>query len=317
MFQDFQACWNPILPSTALKAAPVASRLAGEKVVLFRDAQGVARALIDRCPHRGVELSIGSVKDGQLICPFHGWRFKGDGACTHVPYNPEAKLERLGATALPSHEAGGLIWVYTAPGVEAPELPHIPEALSRDDVSVFIHHEEWACHWTRAMENMLDYPHLPFVHGGTIGSDLKKRLTDRTQMEQRIEPLPHGFVSRTTIDGQPDARLDWMRPNGMTLYISDEGFFLRMHVWCVPTSPNHTRMVLAAVRGFGLYNPFFMLTDRFNLRILREDKAVVESSFPVEVPHPSEEPSVASDKTTLRFRQWYYSHLKGEGRAAS
>ena len=167
------------------------------------------------------------------------------------------------------------------------------------------------------MENMLDYPHLPFVHGGTIGRDLKKQLTDRSQMEQRIEPLPHGFVSHTTIDGQPDARLDWMRPNGMTLYISDEGFFLRMHVWCVPTSPNHTRMVLAAVRGFGLYNPFFMLTDRFNLRILREDKAVVESSFPVEVPHPSEEPSVASDKTTLRFRQWYYSHLKGEGRAAS
>ncbi|MCK6521880.1 aromatic ring-hydroxylating dioxygenase subunit alpha [Myxococcota bacterium] len=318
MFQDFQACWTPVLPSTALKAAPVGTMLAGEKVVLFRDSQGVARALLDRCPHRGVELSLGSVKDGQLVCPFHGWRFKGDGACGHVPYNPDARLDRLSATALPTHEEGGLLWVYTAPGLEAPDRPYVPEALLRDDVSVFMHHEEWACHWTRAMENMLDFPHLPFVHGRTIGADLKKRLTDSTPMEQRIEPQPYGFTSHTTIEGQPDARLDWMRPNGMTLHISDTGFFLRMHVWCVPTAPNRTRMLLTAVRGFGLYNPLFMLTDRFNLRILREDKAVVESSFPVEVPPPTQEQSVGSDKTTLRFRQWYFSHLKeGSQRAAS
>jgi phenylpropionate dioxygenase-like ring-hydroxylating dioxygenase large terminal subunit len=41
----------------------------------FHDGVG---ALLDRCPHRGVALSLGTITDGCLACPFHGWRFGAD-----------------------------------------------------------------------------------------------------------------------------------------------------------------------------------------------------------------------------------------------
>ena len=60
--------------------------------------------------------------------PFHGWQFAGNGACEHVPLNPDAKRDLLAATPLPTREIGGYIWVYTAPGSEAPSSPTCPRS---------------------------------------------------------------------------------------------------------------------------------------------------------------------------------------------
>ena len=61
MFEGFARVWTPLAASEALKKAPLAFTLAGEKIVLFRDLSGAPAALLDRCPHRGVALSLGQV----------------------------------------------------------------------------------------------------------------------------------------------------------------------------------------------------------------------------------------------------------------
>ncbi|MEI6225433.1 MAG: Rieske 2Fe-2S domain-containing protein, partial [Deltaproteobacteria bacterium] len=76
LFRGFAGVWTPVLLSRKVKRDPVGLRVAGEKVVVFRGRDGVPGALVDRCPHRGVALSLGRVEDdGCLACPFHGWRF--------------------------------------------------------------------------------------------------------------------------------------------------------------------------------------------------------------------------------------------------
>ena len=41
-------------------------------MVLYRDGNGAVAALEDFCPHRGAPLSLGFVRDGQLVCGYHG-----------------------------------------------------------------------------------------------------------------------------------------------------------------------------------------------------------------------------------------------------
>jgi phenylpropionate dioxygenase-like ring-hydroxylating dioxygenase large terminal subunit len=128
-FDGFADVWTPALLRRRLGHRPVRVTVAGEPVALFRGASGKVGALIDRCPHRGVALSLGRVAaDGTLECPFHGWRFDTSGANRAVPLNPQARCETLGAAALPVREIGDLIWVYTRPNATAPPEPVSPRA---------------------------------------------------------------------------------------------------------------------------------------------------------------------------------------------
>lgn len=75
-------------------------------------------------------------------------------------------------------------------------------------------------------------------------------------------------------------------------------------------------MILVSSRNFALVPPFSWFFDRANTWILGEDRAVVESSDPPEVPHASREKSVATDAPTLAFRRWYDRELRA-GRASA
>jgi len=313
MFQGFAQVWTPVERSARLRRRPLSLVVAGERIVLFRDSKGQPAALIDRCPHRGVALSLGQVdREGRIECPFHGWRFTGDGQCAHVPLNPKARCEQLSATALPVREIAGLLWIYTAPGAQAPCEPELDESLSSPGFVRFIAIKHWRAHWTRAMENMLDMPHLPFVHRTTIGRDLRRRMRPDSEMRVEWTASAHGGQIRSTVDGMDGGgQLDYTRPNRMMLTIPIPGKRLRLHVACVPAEENQTRMILITTRDFLRWLPTGPIDNWMNARIALQDQAIVESSQPVEVPPPAQERSVASDKPTLQFRKYYYDELRG------
>ncbi|MEI8255757.1 MAG: aromatic ring-hydroxylating dioxygenase subunit alpha [Deltaproteobacteria bacterium] len=319
MFEGFASVWTPVEPARALKRRkPLATTLAGEKLVLFRDGEGRPAALIDRCPHRGVALSLGRVtEDGCLECPFHGWQFKPDGSCSTIPLNDiaAAKRERFGSIALPTREAGGLIWVFTGLDAKGTE-PAVPEALLERNWSRWTVAPTWSTHWTRAMENMLDSPHVPFLHRRTIGRGLRRDLKPTSVMNIDTEPTDTGFVINYGVENhQFKAGLEFRRPNGMVLYLSRKKPGFRQHLFCIPVDATHVRMLLVSTRQFLRYNPLGWLGDQFNRIVLREDKAVVESSQPAEVPPPGDEVSVPTDAPTLAFRKYYYRELHPSGAA--
>src|SRR6478736_5347087 len=148
MFEDFANVWTIVASARDVRREKLYPRtVAGERVVLFRDAEGKPAALIDRCPHRGVALSLGKLRDGIVECPFHGWRFDAAGRNCLVPWNPDAKRQPLGAAALPVRETNGLLWLHT--GAAATSEPDPAETMLRTDLASVVQTVVWRTHWTR------------------------------------------------------------------------------------------------------------------------------------------------------------------------
>ena len=73
------------VPVAVVGPHPLAAVIEGRRAVVWTDADGEVRAARDRCPHRRAPLSAGTVVDGELHCPYHGWTYDGTGRCTLVP----------------------------------------------------------------------------------------------------------------------------------------------------------------------------------------------------------------------------------------
>ncbi|WP_437967074.1 Rieske 2Fe-2S domain-containing protein [Sorangium sp. So ce260] len=111
--------WHPVLLSGELREAPAAVTLLGRRLAVFRTGDGRLGALDDACPHRRMPLSEGYVRDGQLVCPYHGWRFSPSGAGS-CPGSPEA---RPSADGLDAAERHGAVWVKARSAqAEIPDL---------------------------------------------------------------------------------------------------------------------------------------------------------------------------------------------------
>ncbi|MFN7417019.1 MAG: Rieske 2Fe-2S domain-containing protein, partial [Alphaproteobacteria bacterium] len=149
MFEGFARVWTPLIPLRSLARGPVGVQLAGERLAVFLGGDGAPGVLVDRCPHRGVRLSLGRVTpEGCLECPFHGWSFGTDGTNRRVPLNPKARLDTLGATSLPARIIGDFVWVYTDPAGDPPGEPMVPETLTDPSLARIIVERTWNCHWT-------------------------------------------------------------------------------------------------------------------------------------------------------------------------
>jgi phenylpropionate dioxygenase-like ring-hydroxylating dioxygenase large terminal subunit len=176
--------------------------LLGEPVALFRAADGRPAALRDRCAHRNAPLSAGWLSDGQLVCPYHGWRFDGAGACRAVP--GLCGLAEHPTRAVPAYgtaEQDGLVWVCLEPEAGRPLPAPLPRAPGH---AIALGEFTLAAGLLDALENFLDSTHTHFVHAGVVrGEGARRRVTaivrgggDRVEAEYVGEGQQSGLVSR-------------------------------------------------------------------------------------------------------------------------
>src|SRR5712691_1897986 len=103
--------WQPVAHSEELPpdGAPLAARLLGEDLVLFRDEHDRLGLLDRHCSHRGADLSYGRLEDGGLRCAYHGWLYDTHGRCLEQPGEPpDSKFkEKIQHPAYPCQELGG------------------------------------------------------------------------------------------------------------------------------------------------------------------------------------------------------------------
>ena len=92
----YGVAFAPRLASGAVKAI----HYFGRDLALFRDEGGRARVFDAHCPHMGAHLGHGGLVSGEGIrCPFHGWRFDGEGRCVEVPHLGRVQTQTLRVTA--------------------------------------------------------------------------------------------------------------------------------------------------------------------------------------------------------------------------
>jgi len=203
--------WYPAAFSDELKREQVIeTRFMGDDIALYRGADGVARAVENRCAHRHIKLSHGSVEGCKLVCLYHGWTYDERGCLTdmkHDHFGKKLPVVRIGA--YPVKERYGILWFF--PGDEAlaaitplPELPHA------DEWPGLRFAYEWKAHHSMIIDNLCNLTHL-WVHGRWVP------YGDTILADSSAE------ADRLTLHWEHDLRRDVMHPLTAPFFRREKG----------------------------------------------------------------------------------------------
>jgi phenylpropionate dioxygenase-like ring-hydroxylating dioxygenase large terminal subunit len=176
--------WYVAAWSSEIGDKPLGRRLLGEPVVLFRQADRSVAALLDRCPHRLVPLSMGVCVDGRIRCAYHGMEFDGTGRCVHIPAQtlipPKAQIRNF-----PVIERYGLIWLWMGnPALANPSsIPKVERCGEPGWDVIDGGYQYHPSNVLNIIENLMDPSHTTFLHSNTIGNPLasdKPVTTEKT-----------------------------------------------------------------------------------------------------------------------------------------
>lgn len=195
---------------------PLARKLLGIPVVLLRRVDGGVAALEDRCPHRSMPLSLGSVEGDTLVCGYHGARFGCDGVCRSVPSQavvpPGARVR-----AFVAEQHGPLVWIWMGRSAPTRPAPH-PDWIDADGWAASRQRLYMRASYVRLHENLLDLTHLSFLHARTFGTpDYASAPFDssidaqagRFALTRSVVPtrLPPVWARPTGLEGRDAARI--------------------------------------------------------------------------------------------------------------
>ncbi|MFL6105571.1 MAG: Rieske 2Fe-2S domain-containing protein [Marmoricola sp.] len=156
------------LASAFRDGKPHAIRAFEGKLVVWEDSKGELNVLDGYCRHMGGDLTQGEVKGDEVACPFHDWRWGGDGKCKGIPYARRiplrAKTQRY-ETDIVNDQL--FIW-YDPEGSEAdrsilpPQLPGLVEGEYADWSWNITEIEGSNCR--ELIDNVSDMAHFYYVH---------------------------------------------------------------------------------------------------------------------------------------------------------
>ena len=139
----------------------------GEEIVVWCDEDDRIRVTDAICPHLGSHLGPsvgGKVRDGCLVCPFHGFEFDGDGRCVATPNAPPPRTARL--RTYETKEILGMVFAWWGYGGREPQwrLPDIPDD-GAEWCKVGFRTLRFPGHVQTLAENSVDFGHLSYIHG--------------------------------------------------------------------------------------------------------------------------------------------------------
>ena len=189
----FRGYWYPVTWSSHITGKPQAFTVCGEKVALIRD-QGTAYALHDRCPHRGVPLSLGNQQfPSTLSCPYHGWTYNlADGAlCAVITDGPRSPIRgKVSVQTYPVAERLGMVWIYIPVAAEEPHPidSQLPPELVANPFVMGGRIDPRRGNWRFACENGFDEGHAKYLH--------------RTSLWRLFKPMPTWNITRIVPQGR-------------------------------------------------------------------------------------------------------------------
>jgi phenylpropionate dioxygenase-like ring-hydroxylating dioxygenase large terminal subunit len=280
--------WYVIAKSSQIQpGAAFAAQALGQKLVLWRTAEGVLHCVEDYCPHRGAPLSRGQVRGENIGCAYHGVQVDGDGVVAKVPALPGCLLEgrkELRSFTVEEHRDGVFCWF---PSIDQPEpLPlALPYEFSGDDYAMFLTTSLWEQNYRYAIENIADPMHGPYLHGDTF------TLSEGSREDTvKLTKVKNGFtVARVQQQGEnfdwaeiivessaPHCRVDIPYP-----LAGGPGGIMRVVTFITPVDERHCRIFFwrcRKVSGLELQTWRFLFRTTFEPRhwaVLEQDRAIL------------------------------------------
>ena len=181
----------------------------GTELVLFRDAAGAAHVLDAYCPHLGAHLGHGGTVEGDALrCPFHAWKWDGEGRCVEIPYAKKIP-PRARTRSWPVREKNGLVLLWHHDRGDPPtwEIPDLPELASDEWTPLHVRRWTVRSRWLDMNENAVDQVHFRYVHGTPVVPEAEVRVEGHvlTVTNRMRMTTPRGEVdaSLTTTDYGP------------------------------------------------------------------------------------------------------------------
>lgn len=188
----YVAAWNYDLKATT----PLAVRILGEPIVIWRSGSGALTALEDRCVHRLAPLSLGRCEGERLRCMYHGLLYERSGVVVEIPGQdvipPQARVR-----AYPVIEKHSWIWIWMG-DPQAHDATLIPPAVGLDHPEYILGSGQldYAAEARLINDNLLDFSHLSYIHANSFGA------TEQWARERpKITPIPHGVRIERWITG--------------------------------------------------------------------------------------------------------------------
>jgi len=146
---------------------PIEKTWLGEEIVAWRDRRGRVCVADAYCPHLGSHMGPtvgGIVRDGCLVCPFHGFEFDTTGKCVATPNAPAPKAAKL--KVYETREVLGMVFAWWGSGGrpvqwELPDDPATGARWSRLRSCTL----RFRGHPQETTENSVDVEHLGYTHG--------------------------------------------------------------------------------------------------------------------------------------------------------
>ena len=162
--------WHPVMMTSRLGKRPMAMRILGEDLVLFRALSGDIGLLDKHCSHRGASLEFGIPARNGIRCCYHGWLYGCDGSILETPGEPPTSTiaKRLCHGAYPVAEHKGLIFAYMGPPDVKPAFPRL-DMMELPDNEMLPWQIHSPCNWLQVSENSMDPFHTPFLHTRVSG----------------------------------------------------------------------------------------------------------------------------------------------------
>jgi vanillate O-demethylase monooxygenase subunit len=160
--------WYVACTPDEIAEKPLGRQICGERMVLHRGKAGQPVALEDFCPHRGAPLSLGFVRDGELVCGYHGLTMGCEGRPASMPGQRVTNFPAI--RAFPALERYGFVWVWPGEAelADPAKLHALPWAESPDwAYGGGLYHI--ACDYRLMVDNLMDLTHETYVHASSIG----------------------------------------------------------------------------------------------------------------------------------------------------
>jgi phenylpropionate dioxygenase-like ring-hydroxylating dioxygenase large terminal subunit len=201
--------WQPICYSDELKDLPLAVKILGEELVVFRDGSGKVGLLERHCCHRGTSLEFGLIGAKGIRCCYHGWLFDVDGTILETPGEPTDSTlkDRLCHGAYPVHETQGLVFGYMGPPDLMPVFPAY-DSFPRAGYRIIPGQKYvYPCNWLQILENTMDAVHTSFLHTIVSGAVFTDEFGVLPELEFAETPVGIIYIATRRVGDNIWARM--------------------------------------------------------------------------------------------------------------
>ena len=160
-------------PSAALpdKGSYIARSSAGTPLVVVRGLDGVVRAFINACRHRGMQVASGSGCSRAFVCPYHAWTYNLEGNLKHIPGQegfPGVDAKQHGLVEVSAREKGGIVYVMQRGEITEDMLEDCLDYFSPEQQMFETEEMVDEANWKILNETLMEGYHIKSLHSETF-----------------------------------------------------------------------------------------------------------------------------------------------------